>query len=204
MKQNINCLCGNNLSVNVEEEIDLDQKPEQLEKIFNGTFLCFDCPLCRKKHKPEYRIMLVWKSKNLKLEILPETERWEFYRRKKEKLPHETIIGYPEMADRLAVIKDELEPVIIETLKSYLLAKAEENYPNREINAWYHSKGPAGIEFHLDGIRTGEVAVMKLPYEIYEKTLEDYRKAPKKELFRSLRVRSYLSVQNILRPDALK
>jgi hypothetical protein len=203
MKRNISCPCGKNFSVETEEEIDLDQN-DYLDKICDGTFMSFTCPDCGKKHKPEYKIMLAWKSKNLNIEVLPELERGEFYRRKKENAPFETIIGYPEMADRIAVIKDNLEPVAIETLKYYLLAKAEENYPGREINAWYNGKGPSGIEFHLDGIRDDEVAVMRVPLQVYEKTCEDWRKHPKNEIFTSLRSRSYLSVQNMLRPDILK
>lgn len=204
MKKNINCPCGNNLQIEYEEDVDLDKNPESLESMLNGTFMSYDCPNCMKKHKPEYKIMVYWKSKNVKFEILPELDRGEFYRRKKENLPYQTIIGFPEMADRLAIIKDGLEPVIIEALKSFLLAKADENYPDREINAWYYGNGPEGIEFHLDGIRADEVAVMRIPLNVYEKTMGDYKKHPKNELFSSLRVRSYLSVQNALRPDALK
>jgi hypothetical protein len=204
MKQEIACPCGNKFSIDFEEDIDLDLKPEYLENILNGTFMSYNCTLCRKKHKPEFRIMIIWKSKKLKIEVLPELERGEFYRAKKENPPYETVIGFPEMADRLAIIKDNFEPIIIETLKSYILAKAGENYPDREINAWYYGTGQEGIEFHLDGIRKDEVAVMRVPHSIYEKTLQDYKKHPKKETFTSLRVRSYLSVQNILRSDALK
>ena len=204
MKRNIGCPCGRNFSAETEEEYDLDQVPDCLEEICNGSFMSFICPACNKKHKPEYKVMLIWKSKNLKLEVLPELERGAFYRRKKESVPFETIIGFPEMADRIAVIKDNLEPVVIETLKYYLLAKAEENYPDRDINAWYYGKGPSGIEFHLDGIRPNEVAVMRVPNEVYEKTLLDFNKNPKNEVFLSLRNRSYLSVQNILRPETLK
>jgi len=204
MKKNITCPCGNNFPIDYEEEIELDQKPEHLENILSGTFMSYVCSFCKKKHKPEYNIMVSWKSKSIRLEVLPELARGEFYRRKKENLPYETVIGFPEMADRLAVIKDGLEPVIMETLKSYLLVKAEENYPGKEVNAWYYGKSSEGIEFHLDGIRKNEVAVMRVPQEVYDKTLEDYKKHPKKENYTSLRVRSYLSVQNILRPDALK
>lgn len=204
MKHNINCPCGNNFPISYEEEIDIDENAEHLEKILNGTFMSYNCPACRKKHKPEFRIMIIWKSKNLKLEVLPEMDRGEFYRRKKENLPYETIISFPEMADRLSVIKDGCEPIVIEALKSYLLAKAEENYPDRDINVWYYNNGPAGIEFHLDGIRADEVAVMRIPHELYDKTAADYRKNPKSEPFSSLRVRSYISVQNMLRSDALK
>jgi len=208
MKQNITCLCGRNFSIDIEEEINLDEKPDQLEKICNGTFMSFECPECNKKHKPEYSINLIWTSKKLIFEVLPELERGEFYRRKKDKSfkdkSVETIIGYPEMADRITVIKDDLEPVVIETLKSYLLAKAEEAYPDRDINAWYIGKTPKGIEFHLDGIKQDEVAVMILPHEVYEKTYADYKKRPKNEIFTALRYRTYLSVQNLYRPDVLK
>ena len=234
MKQSINCLCGIVFSIEIKEEIDLDKESKYLEEINNGTFMSFTCSGCGKKHKPEYKITLLWKSKNLKLEVLPEPERGEFYRRKKEKfslktfllktfskdktskekvsietvslekVSLETVIGYPEMADRIAVINDDLEPVVIETLKYYLLAKAEENYPDREINAWYHGKGEAGIEFHLDGIRAGEVAVMKVPWQVYDRTRENYRKRPKNKIFTSLRSRSYLSVQNLFISDVLK
>jgi len=204
MKKNINCLCGTNVQIEYEDEIDLDKDAESLEKIFNGTFMSYKCGFCGKIHKPEYKITLIWDSKNYKMEAIPELDRGEFYRNKKENSNFETVIGFPEMADRLAVIKDDLDPMVIETLKSYLLTKAEEAYPDKEINAWYHCKSTNGIEFHLDGIRSDEVAVMRIPFETYEKTLDDYRKRPKSDVFTSLRVRSYLSVQNILRPDILK
>jgi len=204
MKQEIACPCGNKFSIDIEEEIDLDLKPEYLDNIFSGTFMSYNCSFCQKRHKPEFRILIIWKSKKIKMEVLPELERGEFYRRKNENPPYETVIGFPEMADRLAVIKDNLEPIVIEALKSYLLAKADENYPDKEINAWYYGVNPEGIEFHLDGIREDEVAVMRVPPEIYKKTMHEYKKHPKNETFTSLRVRSYLSVQNILRSDALK
>jgi hypothetical protein len=204
VKKNVSCLCGTNILIDYEEEIDLDKKPETLTNIFNGTFMSYKCSYCGRNNKPEYPINIVWKSKNLKMRVLPELDRGEFYRNKKDNYQFETIISYPEMADRLAVINDGLEPVIIETLKSYLLDKAEENYPDKEINAWYHFNSPAGIEFHLDGIRKGEVAVMRIPQELYDKSLDDYKKNPKSMIFSTLRVRSYLSVQNLLRPDALK
>jgi len=204
MKKNMSCLCGGSFSIDIEEEIDLDSEPKHLEKIFNGTFMSYVCPHCGKKHKPEFKLMILWKSKNLTLEVLPELDRGGFYRKKNEKSNYETIIGFPEMADRLAVIKDDLEPAAIETLKSYLLAKAEENYPDKEVNVWYHCKGPSAIEFHLDGIRAGEVAVMRLPLEVYEKTRENYKKHPKNESFTQLRVGSYLSVQNLMRADVYK
>jgi len=204
MKKNITCPCGRNISFDYLEIVNLDENPQLLNEIFNGTFMSINCPGCSKKHKPEFNITVIWESKNCNLSVIPELGRGEFYLKKKENPPFETVIGFPEMADRLSVIKDELEPVVIETLKSYILAKAEENYPDNEINVWYYCSSPSGIEFHLDGIRNEEVAVMRIPLEMYTKTLEEYNNHPKNSSFTSLRVRNYLSIQNILRPDVLK
>jgi len=204
MKKNISCFCGTNIAIDYEEEIDLDSNPKILKEIFNGTFMSYKCGFCGKVHKPEFKILIIWKSKDLKMEVFPELDRGEFYRNKKENASLETIISFPEMADRLAVINDDLDPVVIETLKSYLLDKAADSYPEKDVYAWYHGKDACGIEFHLSGIKYGEVAVMKIPSQLYEKILDDYKKHPKNGIFPSLRVRSYLSVQNTLRNDALK
>ncbi|MDR1239521.1 MAG: CpXC domain-containing protein [Treponema sp.] len=203
MKQKIPCPCDNSFSVEVPEEIDLDQKPECLDEIMDGSFMNFTCPSCGKKHKPEFPLMLLWPSRKLRFEILPELERGEFYRRKKDPPGAEILIGYPEMTERLTAIRDGLEPAAVEALKYYLLAKAEENYPDTEIDIWYQNKGPEHIEFHLHGIREGEVAVSRVPLSLYQRTLEDYQKHPRGEIFRALRCRSYLSVQNMMRPEGL-
>ena len=209
MKQKITCPCGVVFSADVDEEINLDQDPQCIDRIMDGSFMNFICPGCGKKHKPEFPLIVVWPGKNIKIEVLGELDRGEFYRRKKDPPGTETIIGYPELADRLAVIRDGLEPVAVEALKYYLLLKAEETYPDLQISAWYHSpESNSGksesIEFHLHGIRPDEIAVSRMPWSLYEKTLAEYRKNPRQELFSSLRTRSYLSVQNMQRPEALK
>jgi hypothetical protein len=179
------------------EKIDLDVNPENIGMICDGSFMSFICPGCGKKHKPEFPVILLWPSQKLKFEVLPELSRGEFYRRKKENTGFETIISYAELADRVAVIRDGLEPVVIEALKYYLLLKAEETYPGLDISAWYHGNSLEDIEFHLQGIKADEVAVMRVPRNLYDKTLEEFRRHPKKEIYVSLRKMSYLSVQNM-------
>jgi hypothetical protein len=170
----------------------------------DGSFMNYTCPSCGKKHKPEFPLALLWPSRNVRLEVLPELNRGDYYRRKKDPPDTETLIGYPEMADRLAVIRDGLEPVAVEAMKYYLLLKAEESYPDAEISVWYQHKGPESIEFHLHGIRAGEVAVSRIPLGVYEKTLGDYKKHQKGDIYNALRFRSYLSIQNMIRPEELK
>ena len=204
MKQKIPCYCDNTFSVEVPAEIDLDRQGEYLDKILDGSFMTFFCTSCGKKHKPEFPVTILWPSKNLHLEVLPELDRGEFYRRKKDQDPKETVIGYPELSDRIAAYRDGLEPAVIEALKYYLYLKAEETSPDGELGVWYRQKVPEGLEFHIYGLKQDEVAVTILPLNLYEKTLRDYKVHPKGELFSSLRHRSYLSVQNMRRPEALK
>ncbi|MCL2093072.1 MAG: CpXC domain-containing protein [Treponema sp.] len=214
MKRKIPCFCDNVFEEEIPEEIDLDKDPGYLEEILLGSFFSFTCPSCQKLHKPEFPLILLWPSKKLRLEILPELDRGEFYRRKKppsfsDKLVLETIIGYPEMADRLAVIQDGYEPAAVEAIKYFLHLKAEEQYPDEELDIWYSPKEDLGaprshetLEFHIHGIRDNEVAVMKVPMALYTKTLDDYKKSPKGELFSALRSSSYLSVKNTMRAGA--
>jgi hypothetical protein len=72
------------------------------------------------------------------------------------------------------------------------------------MEVFYFRHTDDAIEFHIHGIRENEVAVMMVPFSLYEKTLDDYTKNRKDELFAALRVRSYLSVKNTMRPDELK
>jgi len=213
MRRKISCYCDITFEIDTPEEIDLDSGSEYFDQIQNGTFLNFTCPGCGKKHKPEFPLSILWPSKKLRFEVFPEQEKGDFYRRKKtpkEKGPNklETIIGYPELADRLAVIRDGFEPAAIEAIKYFLHIKAEEQYPDDDLDIWYHSGEDGGssdsLHFHIHGIRKDEVAVMKIPLALYEKTLNDYKKNPKGDTFGALRVRSYLSVKNTMRPEELK
>jgi hypothetical protein len=204
MKHTIPCFCDNTFSVEVPDEIDLDTQDEYINKIMDGSFMNFFCTNCGKKHKPEFPITILWPSRNLRLEVIPELDRGGFYRRKKDQEQKETVIGYPELSDRIAVYRDQLEPAVIEGLKYYLLLKAEETNPDGEISIWYQDKGPDSLEFHIHGLKTDEIAVTHLPLDLYEKTYRDYKTNPRGELFSSLRWRSYLSLQNIMRPEELK
>jgi hypothetical protein len=205
MRHKIPCFCDNTFTVDVPEQVDLDTDPQYIEDILAGNFMNYTCASCGKRHKPEFPLTVTWSSKNTVLEVLPELSRGEFYRRKEDKTPNkETVISYPEMTERIAVIKDGLTPEAVEALKYYLFMKADETYPEEEIGVWYHSKTENALEFHIHGIKNNEVAIMKLPLGIYEKTLGDYRANPKAEPFAALRVKTYCSIQNILRPDELK
>lgn len=214
MKQTLHCPCKHVFSINYDEEINLDSNPDIISEILDGTFMSYTCSKCGKNHKPEFPVSIIWDAKKTKMEVLPETERGAFYRRKKDPPNVVTIIGFPEMAERIAVLRDDLEPAAVEALKYLLFVKANENYPENKISIWYqpkiteaadvHKADGHQLEFHIHGIREGEAAIARIPLEMYKNILADYKKKPKAEPFASLRHRSYISLQNMLWPEELK
>ncbi|MDR1901748.1 MAG: CpXC domain-containing protein [Treponema sp.] len=209
MKQKIPCFCDNDFFVEIPDAINLDKDASCIDKIMDGSFMNFICPSCGKKHKPEFPVTVLWPSKNIELEVLPEFDRGEFYRRKKQgnkksSPKRETVIGYPEMADRIAVVRDGLEPIVVEAIKYYLQVKAEETYPDAEIHIWYQTCNAESLEFHIHGIHQDEIAVSRIPIALYKKTKADFSGNPKSEIFRALRIGSYCSISNMLRPEELK
>ena len=214
MKKKIPCICENTFDIEYSEEIDLDNDRKYLDEIQDGTFLNFTCPACGKNNKPEFPLSVIWPSREKHFEVIPELDRGDFYRRKKQAtekgaLPPETLIGYPELAERLTLILDDLDPVPVEAIKYHLQFKAEEQYPENEMEVWYfgvltESGERNALEFHITGIKENEVAVMKVPLSVYERTLEDYKKNPKSEKYSGLRYRGYLSYKNTMRPETQK
>jgi hypothetical protein len=212
VKRKIPCFCDNTFTVDAPEEIDLDLRPEYLDEIMAGTFMNFTCGNCGKVHKPEFPLRVRWPSHKAIMEVLPEQDRMGFYRKKADnptKFPPEeetieTVIGYGELAERLAVIRDGLEAMTVEALKYYFLAKAEETNPDSDISIWYQKRGTDSLEFHIHGLKEGEVAVTRVPLEVYEKSRDNYIRHPKSEPFASLRFHTYLSVQNLLCSEGLK
>ena len=209
MKRKITCFCEKSFETEIPEEINLDIESSYLDQILDGSFFNFSCPSCGKNLKPEFRLAVFWPSKNISYDVFTELERGEFYRTKKNAIkpsssqfPMETLIGYPEMSERIAVLKDGFEPLAIEAIKYFLHIKADEQYPDDELEISYFGfDEQKTLEFHIQGIRQNEVAVMKIPSSLYQKTLEDIKNNPKSEIFKALKISNYLSVKNTMRPE---
>lgn len=204
MKHSITCQCEHVFSVEIPDIIDLDEDPTYINTLMDGTFLSVPCPSCGTPLKPEFPINVRWRSHGFEVQVLPEFDRLSFYRDKQRPVDREVLIGYPELADRVTVIKEELDPMAIEAIKYYLLVKAEESNPDTEISAWFQGKNNDFLEFHLHGIMADQVAVSRLPLSLYEKTLAESQRYPEKEPFASLRWGPYLSVENLRRPEELQ
>jgi len=201
MTHRITCKCEHVFDADIPELVDFDAEPAQLKALFDGSFMAVTCPSCDYVIKGEFPMVLRWPSRGISLDVLTEFDRGAFYRGERKAAADETVIGFAEAADRLLAIRDGLDPLAVETLKFYLLRKAEESAPEAEASVWYQGLEGDSLLFHLMGLRPEEVAISRVPRAIYERTLADSKAAPQEEPFASLRFKSYLSIQNLLRPE---
>ena len=211
--QKITCKCDCSFDVEYEKTIDLDLQTAVKEKIKNGSFLSFVCPSCGSKVNIELETEFVWKSKKTTLLFVPEKKRMgclafcagavridaennkkiktEFL--KKGQTP---VIGYPELADRIAVLDADLDPEIVEAVKFFLLDNGK-NIKGKHIQILFEKLEGDTIEFHLHGLREKEVAVMRVPLSLYRSVETDHKKGKQKEVFKALWLGPYLSYKNI-------
>lgn len=191
------CSCDASFEANLPDSIDLDAEPEQREALLSGTFMAVACPSCGRKLKPEFSIRVRWPSRGLDLLAVPDMERIDAADIAEKESAAGFVVGYPELADRVSVVSAGLDPAAVEAIKYYLLVKASEANPDADASAWFHDAAADFLEFHVHGLRPGEVAVSRIPRSIYERTFAESKTHPENEPFRSIRKGKYVSVQNL-------
>ena len=196
----LTCNCDHTFEADLSDLVNLDDEPQQLTALASGNFMSATCPACGAILKPEFPLSLVWPSHNVEYYVIPEWDSVEPENSDAYPKNVELLVGYPELADRIAVIQANLNPVAVEALKYYLLLKASEAAPDASATVWFHSRTDGYLEFHLHGLREGEAAITRIPSSVYERTLADYSANPAAEPFISLRKGSYLSVRNLMEP----
>ena len=196
-----------------EKTIDLDARPAVTEEIKKGAFLSFTCPSCRSKVNIELETEFVWKSKKTTLLFVPEKKRMECLAfcagavridaENNKKIKTEflkkgqtPVIGYPELADRIAVLDSGLDPEIIEAVKFFLLDNGKD-IKGKRIQILFEKLDGEMIEFHVHGLREKEVAVMRVPLSLYQSVEADRKAKKQKEVFQALWLGPYLSYKNI-------
>jgi hypothetical protein len=196
----VTCRCENQFDADLPDTIDLDAEPcrrdSVIAEILGGIFFQVVCPSCGAVLKPELRVRIVSKSNGIDLTILPELERLSFYRGAVD-LPRgsQALVGYAELIERARIMADGFDPVAIEILKYWLLAKAEESAPDAEIAVRYAGIEGGKLSFHLSGLKEGEIAVLPIGRELYERTLADRARSLRTPPFDKLFSGAYRSIR---------
>jgi len=194
----ITCNCEQTFTADLPEEIDLDASPETLGAIVDGTFLTCVCPACGSVLHTDLETRVLWPSRDMKVALIPELARRAVLSGRYT-APDDfgLVVGYPELADRVTVYRDELDPLVVETLKFHLLSKALESDPDANPVATFEGKDDSGnLTFHVHGLRDAEVAVMSVPRKLYDTLRAGVTTDPDAEPQSLLRNGAYLSVQN--------
>lgn len=199
----LTCHCDQTFNVDLPETVDLDANGEIIGAIADGSFLSCSCPTCGAVLHTDLRTRLDWPSKSISLDLIPEIERIPFLSGTVQGATGaEVVIGYPELADRVAVLASNIDPLVVEALKYHLSVKANESLGDAKPLVFFEKKTASGdLEFHIHGIKKDEIAITTVPYRVYESIAKDAAEHPDGELFVSLRNGAYLSVQNILIED---
>lgn len=199
----ITCHCEQEFNVDIPETVDLDKSPSILSDVATGAFLACICPACNAELHLDLRTTFEWPSKRVVVTLIPELERLSLLSGAVKPRSGETfVVGYAELADRLAVISAGLEPFAVEMLKVRLLERARETNPANTPTLYFERASETGdLVFHAHGVRDGEVAVTTVPRRIYDAILAEYRSNPKGEDFTALANGSYVSVRNVLVED---
>ncbi len=196
----ITCPCEQVFKAEIPETVNLDNDKDALDKIIKGTILSCICPSCNAELNLDLPLTVSWPSRRTTIHMVPEIERLSLISGKTAmKKNTEYVVGYAELVDRVSVLRDNLEPVVVESIKLRLLEKARESVTSDRPVILYEKNTPDNdLEFHIHGLRENEVAVTRIPRHLYDSVLEHYQSNPEQEDYTALRNGGYLSVRNIL------
>lgn len=189
----ITCFCDHVIDLDDAETQNLGESPEVYEKILVGSFQNILCPQCGTLLKPELKTRFVDSSKNLDFLFLPEKQRRAFLLGKIECPQPRLVIGYPELVEKIKLVKEGLDERAIETIKFFLLRKSG----SEDVRILYDHGDGNRLTFHISGLREKEVAVAHIPMTLYESTVKSLGERARSEEFAYLYTPPYISINKI-------
>lgn len=189
----ITCFCDHEVSADFPDTINLEEDRKISEEILSGNFQTLQCPQCGTMLKPEITTVFSLPSRDMSLLYLPEQQRDPFLRGEVECPASRLVIGFPELVEFIKLLRDDLDPRAVETIKFFLLQKCH----NQEVRILYDHGTSEKLTFHISGIRSDEIAVSTLPRELYEKTLASLEERAETDEFGFLFQPPYISINKI-------
>jgi len=196
-QRQIPCYCDNLVEIEVPEEVDLASDPEAERSIREGSFLSVLCPKCGKLLKPEFPVRILDSRAGIELFLIPELERGSFLLGKsayrlRDPQQGRIVIGYPELVEKLAILREGLDDRVVETIKFYLDQKAQSD---ESLQILFRAKSGDKLVFHLMGLRKDEVGISNIPFSLYETIQRELATRLTQEPFDLLLAPPYVSYQ---------
>ncbi len=196
----LTCPCEHEFDADIPQTVNLDESPGIIGNIASGSFLTCVCPSCGNTLHLDIETRIEWPSKGAVLTLVPEIGRLSLMSGKADRADNERfVVGYAELADRIAVLDAGLDPLSVEFLKYRLIDKARESGPGLSLFVYFERMTECNdLEFHIHGLRDGEVAVSHVPFRVYSAIHDEILKNPDREDLKALVNGGYISVRNIL------
>jgi hypothetical protein len=184
----IACFCEATFEAQIPESGDLQAEPEIADLVASGDFMAVGCPACGKRLTPEYPFRLTGVKGIGEILLIPEAQKTAFLQNRIDYpigSPDRVVVGFPELAEKLLISARGLDDRVIEVMKYYLLTgEAAKAAPAGELSLSYKGEQDGRHVFHVTGMKEGEVAVLRLPREIYDRIAADISRRVREEPFR--------------------
>jgi len=192
----IHCHCGTAINPPWKEEMELNE--EVMKDILEGSFLEISCPDCHTVLKPEVKILL--KDKDSRIQWIPEVSRLSYLTGSEGIDPQATdvAIGYRELQELIRLRQSQLDRALIEGIKYQILKKVEED---QEVNVFFEKQKEHELVFHLEGLKEGEVGILRIPLQVYTKMAADRPSLEKEYPYTLIFQGPYPSVHNLIKGE---
>jgi hypothetical protein len=202
MKKKIACFCEAEFEAEIPDSVDCQKNPETLKSITDGNFLSIQCPECGKVLKPEFPFTLENIAEGFSLFFIPELDRVAYLMGNLEYTvgkPTRVVIGYPELVEKIIIIKEHLDDRVIEAIKFYMLQKAMKTTSDeeQEITIYFKEKKSRSLIFHIEGMKEDEIAVSQIKQDMYDKIEADIENKIKEEPFSTFLIPPYVSLKRV-------
>lgn len=189
----IKCHCRKEFEWDFPDRVDLEREPESYRSIRDGSFMSATCPHCGAVIKPEKELYLFDEKRGLSLTLIPERERVAFLTGKKKVQAERVVIGYRELAEKIAITENELNEKAVEVIKFLFLQKSE----NGQLTIYFQELEEGRLLFHLHGLSRDEIGVTRVSEETYRNIVNELPRYERDPDFRSFLTPPYISVNNI-------
>ena len=113
--------------------------------------------------------------------------------------PFRVVIGFPELAEKMGILRAGLDDRIVEIMKYYLLTGAAEpsEKDDRNVTLRYKGEEDGRHVFHLLGLKEGEIGVARLGSDIYRRIAADVETRAAEEPFQDFCSPPWVSVRRL-------
>lgn len=133
--------------------------------------------------------------------LVPEMDRVAFLRGKLSYEigePWRVAVGFPELTEKLRLLRDAWDDRVIEIMKYYLITgTSDDAVAEAELTAFYHHREGDRFVFHIKGLKKGEIAVAPLTRALYQRIEANLEQRLKNDPFREFCAPPYVCVRRL-------